>query len=583
MRYVILVLFLLLIATVLSFGQQLPFSASNIALPKLGYSACAWGDYDRDGDLDLALSGVEGNAPATKILRNDNGIFTSIGAGTALHFGSLEWGDADLDGDLDLLATGIDILGVPYTRIMINMDGSFAVGGISLTGIMDGQACFGDVNNDGSPDVLLAGGNLSQINQNDGTGIYDTLSTGLPDVEAAMCSWVDYNNDGQSDVMVCGNTGGGMISKLFKNDHGVFTEVTITPEPFTGLYGGQVKWADLDNDGDRDLVIAGTDLYVDGHFIFYRNDGNGHFTKFEFPEASLLNPFFDLADYNADGLMDVALIGTTPGCGGPAVTLLLKNNGSFNFNIVSTLIPGYKLGGVAWGDYNNDGYSDLVLTGLDGFDVPQTALYLNNLGDTACFSQNTPPSPPLEIAVSMESDKAVLKWSRASDVQTAQNALTYNIRIGTLSDSFEILSPLSMLYTGLRTIASPGNAGADTSWIITGIPEGTYYFSVQAIDNGLMAGSFSTPYMFSYMPVGIDPVEKPAFSIFPNPSHDKIFFQDPEPANPDYRMKVVDETGKCFYEGSPLEMIDISSWPNGIYLIQKTDRLKTLSAKFIKN
>jgi len=565
------------------FAQQPPFTQANVVLPQLAYSSCAWGDLDQDGDLDLAMTGAEGNTPVTKFLRNDNGIFTEIGPGPSLHFGSAEWGDTDHDGDLDLLVTGMDNLGNPYTWIILNEGGSFASGGIPLTGVMDGQATFGDMNNDGYLDVLLAGSSMVRIFKNDGTGNFDTIDAVMPNLEAAVCCWVDYNNDGQLDIMVCGNTGGGIVSQLFRNDHGSFTEVTITPEPFTGLYGGQVKWADLDNDGDQDMAIAGMDLFVDGHFIFYRNDGDGQFTKFEYPEANLLSPYFDLADYNADGLTDVALIGTIAGCGGPPVTMLLKNTGSFVFNTISTLIPGYKLGSVNWGDYNNDGFSDLLLTGLDAFDFPKTALYLNNLGDTSLFITNTAPATPNNPSVTLEADKIILHWNRASDLQTPANGLSYNIRVGTQPDNHDILSPLASLTTGSRLVANPGNASSDTSYTIAGIPAGTYFFSVQAIDNGFMAGAFSSPCAFTYTPLRIDQKGNALLYVFPNPCHDRVTIHKGSEPEPAYRIRIIGVTGKCFYDGINPENLDISSWPNGIYVVQKNTDRKTTSIKFIKN
>ena len=347
-------------------AQQPMFSQAAVALPQLAYSACAWGDFDHDGDLDLALTGAEGNTPLTKIFRNDNGSFTDIQASLLpLHFGSVEWGDYDHDGQLDLLVTGIESQGTAHTILYKNTNGIFTDSGITLPGIMDGQATWGDLDNDGYPDILLAGSSMARIYKNTGNGDFININAPLPVVETTMCCWNDYNNDGQSDVLVCGNTGGGMVSKLYRNDHGVFTEVSISPEPLAGLYGGQARWADLDNDGDLDLAIAGMDLYVDGYLLFYRNDGNDHFTKFEGNSANLLNPSIDLGDYNNDGLTDIVVAGTIAGCGGPAATRLLKNLGSMIFTDVSSLLPGFKLGGVTWGDYNNDGYSDLLFTGLD--------------------------------------------------------------------------------------------------------------------------------------------------------------------------------------------------------------------------
>ncbi len=584
MRPFTIIVLVLFTIPVLSFSQQLPFSTANVTLPQLAYSACGWGDFDQDGDLDLALTGAEGNTPVTKIFRNDHGNFTDIQANLlALHFGSLEWGDYDNDGDLDLLVTGMDSQGNSHTVIFDNINGTFIDSGISFPGIADGQASWGDFNNDGNPDILLAGNSMVRIYENNGDRQFAIINSTLPSMESAMCSWNDYNNDGQSDVLVCGSMGGGIFSSLFRNDHGVFTEVNISPEPFTGLYSGQARWADLDNDGDQDLVIAGMDLNMDGYFLLYRNDGNDHFTKFDANTVRLLNPSFDLGDFNGDGLLDIILMGTVSGCGGTAVTILKQNEGFMNFLDVSSLLPGYKQGGVTWGDYNNDGFTDLLFTGLDAFDVPKTGLYLNTLGDTLLFTVNTPPSAPQGLNATMDAGKAILHWNSAADTQTPKGSLSYNIRIGSLPDSQEILSPLAMLYSGSRKIAAPGNASADTSWVITGIPPGTYYFSVQCIDNGFKAGVFSGPCMFTYAPVGIDETKVSGLSLSPNPCHDRLYFNDGTISTDDFRVRIINANGNNCHESVNPKVVDVSAWPNGIYLVHATNSRETKSFKFIKN
>ncbi len=70
----------------------------------------AWGDYDNDGDLDILLAGYGWPGPSrtTRIYRNDGGgTFTDIGAAlTAVSDCSVAWGDYDNDGDLDILLAG---------------------------------------------------------------------------------------------------------------------------------------------------------------------------------------------------------------------------------------------------------------------------------------------------------------------------------------------------------------------------------------------------------------------------------------------------------------------------------------------
>ena len=582
MRFLLISILFILVFMVRSHAQE-PFSQTNVGLPQLEYSACAWGDFDNDGDLDLALTGLDGNNLLTKIYGNKNGNFTDIGANLLpLHFGSVEWGDYDTDGDLDLLSTGIDILGNPFTRIYKNNSGTFTDTGINLPGVNDGQATWGDYDNDGDLDILIVGSLVTSIFRNDGNDQFVNINAPLTPVQSAMGCWVDYNNDGQPDAMVSGDTGGGMITRLYKNNHGEFTEVNISPSPFLGLFGGQVKWADLDNDGDQDLAITGTDEYIDGYFIIYRNDGNDHFTKLDEYGANLLTSSLDIGDFNADGLPDIVLMGRIPGCGGSAVTILLQNLGSMNFSEVSMQIPGFKQGGVTWGDYNNDGYSDLLFTGFDNLGAPKTELYLNNLGNTSVFISNTPPSPPQGLNVAMESDKASLHWNSSSDAQTPKDALSYNISIGTLPGLFDVFSPMAMPNSGFRMVATPGNTSADTSWTISDIPAGTYYFSVQAIDNGFMPGEFSEPYMFNFAPVGMAGKNTPEpLIISPNPFTDNIQLNGKNSFGA--HIQVYNSKGQTVYESQYNGPINTNGWQKGIYMIRILNEEGSLTSKALKN
>lgn len=572
-----------------TYAQQPPFSQANIVLPQVGYSACAWGDFDQDGDLDLALTGAEGNSLLTRIFRNDDGHFTDIQANLLpLHNGSIEWGDYNNDGHLDLILTGMDLLGTPFTRIYKNTNGTFSDSGIILPDVPDGQASWGDYDNDGDLDLLIAGNLMTAIFRNDGNDQFADIGAPLPLIQSTMIAWVDYNNDGQLDVMVCGDTGGGMVSKLFRNNAGVFTEVNIMPEPFLGLYGGQVKWADLDNDGDQDLVMAGTDLYVDGYFLIYRNDGQDHFTKLDSNLANLLNSSIDLGDFDADGLIDIAVIGRNPGCGGPAVTMVLQNLGSMDFFNMSTLLPGFKQGAVCWGDYNNDGFADLLFTGMDAFESPRTDIFLNTIGDTT-FTTNTPPDIPGGANATIENDRIVFSWNSSNDAQTPKKALSYNICIGTQPEVFDILSPMADPISGSRTIVAPGNASADTSWIIAGIPAGTYYFRVQSIDNGFMPGAFSTPVIFICQTVGMMESEKDNFKLSPNPCTDHVFISNPGKESAtgkmnfqDFSITILNSLGVQVFFGNNIKEIDVSSWPSGFYLARFQSGNTISIRKFIR-
>lgn len=90
----------------------------------------------------------------------------------------------------------------------------------------------------------------------------------------------------------------------------------------------------------------------------------------------------------------------------------------------------------------------------------------------------------------MLSNQAVLSWSAATDVQQT-NGLTYNLRVGVSPGGGEIVSPLADSATGLRRVPTRGNADQSLSRIVRGLAPGTYYWSVQAIDNSYVGSAFA--------------------------------------------------------------------------------------------
>ena len=129
----------------------------------------AWGDCDSDGDLDLAVAGSvdrHNDIYVATTYRNDGGTFTDIGAGlTGVASRSLVWGDYDNDGDLDLaLAGSYSVPVVDGTgSIIISVSKVYRNDGRTFAAIVSGlenDDCFlawGDHDSDGDLDLALAG------------------------------------------------------------------------------------------------------------------------------------------------------------------------------------------------------------------------------------------------------------------------------------------------------------------------------------------------------------------------------------------------------------------------------------------
>ena len=304
-------------------------------LPGVSDGAVAWGDYDGDGDLDLALCGqTDPLGRVTLVLRNDAGSFVVEASAVlpGIYYGSLAWGDYDGDGDLDLLASGH----------------GYAVGP------------------------------LATIYRNDGDGGFnEETAAALPAVYHSRAVWVDYDGDGDLDVFVCGTTGPTRIARLYRNDGGgVFTWDTLAV--FPGVQDGDAAWSDYDGDGDPDLLLTGISSPVRISKL-YRNDGGGMFA--EETRATLAGVALgtaDWADYDGDGDPDILLCGNV---GSGAICWVYRNNDGAFARDTDAVLPGTAYGGAAWGDYDNDGDPDILYCGQS--DVGKTCRIYRNDGEGA--------------------------------------------------------------------------------------------------------------------------------------------------------------------------------------------------------
>jgi|GEM_PF-2316293 len=221
--------------------------------------AMAWGDYDGDGDLDLALSGITASSDKiSKIYRNDDGIFVDTDSPlTGVSYGDLAWGDYDNDGDLDLALSG-DGRFILYTIIYLNTDNTFSET-ISLEGLSESALNWGDYDNDGDLDLLAAGRNIDLtprtiIYQNQNNTFVDTEAI-LPGVSFGHAEWGDYDHDGDLDILLVGDTGNSeYISTVLRNDGDGFTD---TQAYLPQVTFGVAKWADVDGDSDLDVLVTG--------------------------------------------------------------------------------------------------------------------------------------------------------------------------------------------------------------------------------------------------------------------------------------------------------------------------------------
>jgi PKD repeat protein/predicted nucleotidyltransferase len=487
------------------FSQQFT-EQTDISIAGVSQGSVAWGDYDNDGYLDFILSGWSDSGPVTKIYHNngDNTFTEQTGISIiGVFLGSVAWGDYDNDGYLDILITGTTtgLSSDAISKIYRNDNGNFTEIAIGLPGVYLSSVAWGDYDNDGNLDILLTGlsesaERISKIYRNNGNGNFvEVPGTSFTGVCYGSAAWGDYDNDGYLDILLTGQTTSiNRISKIYRNNgDGSFTEQTNIL--LKGVSYSSVAWADYNNDGYLDILLTGEDVNFTNIIKIYQNNGKNNF--FEQTGISLTgakNGSIAWGDYNNDGNLDILMtgnIGLTP------VSKIYLNNGDNSFTEQTGIaFTGVGYSSTAWGDYDNDGDLDILLTGQDSIGNLISKIYLNN-----CEKINKNPDQPKNLGYEIQNTKALLRWNRINKDETASKSITYNVRVGRTSGACDFVSSHSAS-NGFRRIATMGNCQLDTTFILNYLRwDTTYYASVQAVDNSYKGGLFSDEVQFKITPI----------------------------------------------------------------------------------
>lgn len=354
---------------------------------KVSKSSVAFADVDGDGDQDVFIAGATGVLSESNLYLNDgSGTFTEIRDSdfNAAKESAVAFADVDGDNDQDVLVSG------GATSLYTN-DGTGSFTEMTETPFVPfrrGSVDFADIDGDGDQDVLITGEGFPDpdlqsdqfvlLYTNDGNGGFTEVEeTPFVGVFYSSADFADVDGDGDQDVLIIGNPGGALefISKLYLNDgSGVFTEVADTP--FIGVSNGSVDFADVDGDGDQDVLITGDANFRTSRL--YLNNGTGIFTE------DLNTPFYDVyyssavfGDVDGDGDQDVLITGAASGIGRSSI--LYTNNGSGVFTeVIGTPFTGVWRSSVDVADVDGDNDLDLLITGQNFEQVPIAKLYRND-------------------------------------------------------------------------------------------------------------------------------------------------------------------------------------------------------------
>ena len=337
-------------------------AAAGVGDGGYGFGCCV-GDYDNDGFKDLYVT----NFGSNRLYRN-NGDGTFIDVTERAGVGDKRWGtsaafaDYDNDGDLDLFVANYVAFQLENNLVCYRRDRRDYCAPSDFAG---------------TPDVLYR-------NNGDGTFREVTREAGMfhPNGKGYGAVWGDYNNDGYPDLFVANDLTPDMLYR--NNADGTFTDVAL----FVGVaLGGRgvpmggmgTSFGDYDSDGWLDLVVTN---FEDDPNSLYRNNRDGTFvdTTYISGIGGISLPYVgwgvDFVDLDNNGYQDLFVVnghiyndneGINESSTYAQQNHLFMNRGDGTFGEISDQCgAGLHIKkvsrGAAFGDYDNDGDLDILIT-----------------------------------------------------------------------------------------------------------------------------------------------------------------------------------------------------------------------------
>lgn len=338
-------------------------------------------DLNGDGSLDIIVSS-QGDLNLSTYEYDEPGKLVWYANDGLGNFGAQQLIDIPADGSFDIVAVDMDndgdqdlLVGLDSDNVGPGENGTFLFTNLDGLGNFDNGIEINpyylildavvDIDNDGDMDILSG--------HNDGVSLIKNVNGVFQDAVSIVSNFpaysldmdvADIDGDGDNDLVVGGQDGSATDARLawFENINGS-DEFSSTPNMLsTQNYSGKVRLADIDNDGDQDLVAVA--YGVTPGLAWFENDGTSlidtaneiYVSNFSFPKALLFG------DVNLDGTLDI----------------LIPFLGAFNFiwfpqsqepGVFEDFVTGNQIS--SWtregflGDFDGDGDLDYICTLLN--------------------------------------------------------------------------------------------------------------------------------------------------------------------------------------------------------------------------
>ncbi len=428
------------------------------------------------------------------------------------------WVDLDRNGLLDILITGIDSL--DNLRIVMIKDHSsnFEFTDLGITGFKQGVFELTDLDGDNFIDLIISGKTLIDtdatfefINQ----GNFQFLKKNkLTSSYGNILSIADLNQDGKKEIIQAGNKGNTHFLEIWSYKNSVYELVWDT----TGLEINSIIPEDFDRDGQTDLWLSGTHTKPFCVILYHKKN-------FTFGFKDVINPIAGISnkgDFNQDGWFDVAVSGidstqTTKNI------LYLNQDGSFADSLLTQSI---KASQIFAADLTSDGLTDLNFNGIDSNNKKSNIILtetasttLDTLGlihqqfgdfdrdgdldvyqlrdssgivkismfENVTLAENKYPDSPSISGAFSTYNKTFIFWVPPKDDHTPDSVLTYDLFLSK-ENTNSTVQPNFSLEDETRMITAYGINGTTPTAVIQTLDDDRYNYSIQAIDNSLYGG-----------------------------------------------------------------------------------------------
>ena len=550
----------------------------------LTFASADFADYDNDGDQDLVVIGADSDfVDQTIIYRNDDGVFTDIMASLPnMHMGAVNWVDYDSDGDFDLFLSGQDYATNAYATVFENNDGNFTDAMINIPQGFWNSAGWGDFDNDGDLDLAYSwyteSVGHSAIFRND-DGVYVDMGIFMQGLTAGSMEWADFDNDGDLDLLHTGTTTDFTKTpvKLYVNNDGNFSEGQF--DFLDCAWYNNVLWSDMDNDGDLDVVYV-ADEDEQYPFVYYVNTAGSfelNYTGLYGVRTSNGNIAVAQGDIDNDGDLDFVMTGDNPGYS-KSTKIYINTDGVFT--ALDHSIPGYGSGTVDMTDLDNDGDLDLYFTGFNQASTPIVGVFIND-SNSNTYSTNEAPDTPTELLTEIDGNNVLFSWQPATDDHTPQESLSYNLYVGSSPGSADVICAQSIIDEssedfGFHFFPKPGNCQMSLQHMFSDLPDGQYYWSVQAFDQSGMSSVFAEEQSFQVGDLTLVNHLQESLHIYPNPASEYVWVEIDE----DFLVEIYNMSGQLVLVKQDLNAktaLNISVLRPGNYIIKLRSQHQTFT------